>query len=471
MRKPHTSSALLMCLLAVLVLTACSTQDPAPNQQYTLDELLTIAHERRLAIQPPDYQWILDEFWNREPAVPLQPYGGDGAVSPLYMTAHGAIDDTMLLFHVLRSAYGPYIYFGGDDVFLPLRDSLIDEINNAVNDDGEMRISDFHRIVLAGLRSVINDNHFIFGGSTVGQSATFFTSDTPFDRDEHGFWHRESGLRVVEIEGHDMYGVLRVSMDEQANVFYSAVIYTLEPAGLPRRTIYLVMEDGSRYGLVLQRLSTTRMPHTPPSLEWVDGVAVVTVRDMGALSPLPWLSATQNRRWIAETRTFMSYADKLQDEPVVIIDVRGNPGGMEYVSASFLWGLTGRNVSANFVEVWRAEILHQPRLTPLIEQNQLIIILTDRNVGSGAEWFTDRLFSMTNTFVIGQNTSGTLVARSSSTSLPLPNSGFAAQFGGSVFIYPDGHFTEGIGLIPDIWVHGDALTAALALVDANFNLD
>ena len=474
MRKPYIVGTLLMCLLALLVLTACGGQDPTPSQQYTLDELLTIAHERRLAIQPPDYQWILDEFRNREPAEPLQPYGGDAAVSPLYMTAHGAIDDIMLLFHVLRSAYGPYIYFGGDDMFLPLRDRLIDEIIDSINRYDEIRTTDFHRIVLAGLRSVINDNHFIFGGSTVGQSATFFTSDTPFDRDEYGFWHRESGLRVAEIEGHNMYDVFRVSMDEQANVFYSAVIYVMEHVGLPRRTIYLVMEDNSRYELMLQRLTTDRKRHTLPSLEWVDGVAVVTIRNMGGLTPWPIRSSEQNQQMISETRTFISFATELQNESVIIIDVRGNSGGMEYVSSHFLHLLTRRIIPQNFAEVWTPSgeftgVMHHPRQTPLIEHNQRIIILIDRHVSSGAEWFADRLFSMSNTLVVGQNTSGALMARTTFAPLTLSNSSFDASFGESIFIFPDGHFIEGVGFTPDIWVYGDALTATLALFNVNDN--
>jgi len=477
MRKTIATTIICVFALLLFTLTACNNQDPTPTQQYTLDELLNIAHERRLAIRPPDYQWILDEFRSRERAMPFQPDSdGNRAVSLLYITTQGAIDDIMLLFHVLRSSYGPYIYFGGDDVFFPVRDSLIAEIQDAVNDNGEMRTTEFHRIVLAGLRSVINDNHFTFGGSTVGQSATFFTSDTPFDRNEQGFWHRESGQRVIEIEGHDMYRVLRVSMDERANVFYSAVIYTLEPAGLPRRTIYLVFEDGGRYGLVLQRHTPARMPHEPTRLEWVEGVAVVTVRHMGSTFAWPDLTPEQNRRMIADTQTFLSFAEELRDEPVVVLDIRGNPGGDNSPSEEFLRRLTRRMIPANhtllqIMSPTVAFIAGFARDGPLVENNQLIILLVDTQVSSATEWLTDWLLSMENTLIIGHNTSGTFIAPGvfQDGSVLLPNSRFHLGFGSAMFIHPQNLFAEGVGFAPDIWIHGDALVAALSLIDSNFD--
>ena len=474
MHKITTTTIICVLALLLLALAACNTQDPTP-QQYTLNELLDIARERRLAIQPPDYQWILDEFHSREATVPLQPSSDNDAVlpvSPLYVTTQGAIDDIMLLFHVLRSSYGPYIYFGGDDVFFPFRDALIDEIQDIVNTYGEIRTTEFHRIVLAGLRSVIDDNHFLFNGRLIGRSATFFASDTPFDRNEQGFWHRESGRRVVEIEGHDMYSVLRVSMDEQANVFYSAVIYTLEPPGLPRRILNLVFEDGSTYELVLQRHVPDRREYEPTRLEWVNGIPIITFRWlMMRHVETTFAPVEQVHEAALQTRNFLSYASELRGEPIVVVDIRGNPGG-NGVCDIFLHRLMGSFVPVNHARIAGRALTTTPRQGPLINSDTMIVLVADRHTASAGEMFVDRLFSMENTLVVGQNTFGMVVAGgvpgvSSFLSLPHSHSGFHVGFSNAFFSHPQGHVREGVGYAPDIWVHGDALTAALALIDNN----
>jgi len=45
------------------------------------------------------------------------------------------------------------------------------------------------------------------------------------------------------------------------------------------------------------------------------------------------------------------------------------------------------------------------------------------------------------------------------------NSGVSFGFGQALFLWPDGYFTEGTGLQPDVWVEGNALVAALALLN------
>lgn len=137
-------------------------------------------------------------------------------------------------------------------------------------------------------------------------NANFFTSSTPFDRNEQGFVHRESGRVVAEIEGHNMYDALRVSMDEQGNVFYSVVIYELGPVGLARRNVHIVFDDGDRLTLPLELHRPIWRPYNPPSLEWIDSVPVVTVMSMGF--------SHEGGHNNESARAFLSIADELRDE-------------------------------------------------------------------------------------------------------------------------------------------------------------
>jgi len=472
MRKTTTSTIICVLALLLLPLTACNNTDDSKEPLYTLNDLLDIAHERRLNIiaNRPDYQ-RLSQFTADMDFVPTT-----GVVFPavrvrragdLHITAEEAAGDAMLLFYVMRQLYGPYIYFGGDDVFVPIFDTIVDEIMAF----GEMATLDLHLILVNNLDPVIRDNHFMLGTMSFSVNAIFHKSLVPFDRDERGFIHRASGLVVTEIEEHDMYYVLRLSMDEQGDVFYSPIVYDLHtPIGLidQTRTIRVHMEDGSVIELGLERYMPQARVASMTRMWRVDGVPIMNIMQMG--NPDAVLST---RRRDVETQTFLGFIDELRDEPVFIIDLRGNDRGYITLGEHWLYTLLGESVPRNSLRVAgyaRYAMQTSPiRDNHLVQHDGLIIMLIDRSTSFAAEAFADHLFSMRNTLVIGQNSNGSHITSVHDQEIPwtLPNSGLQLRFGDAVFAHPEGHFAEGLGFAPDIWVHGDALTATLALIDNN----
>ena len=239
----------------------------------------------------------------------------------------------------------------------------------------------------------------------------------------------------------------------------------------------------------------------PPSLEWVDGVPVVTVMSMGI---------TMHGEFVVEyTETFLSFVDAVYNEPVVIVDLRDNTGGDSLIGSRWLHRLVGEIVPQNLSEVFRLtyeEMMEERRVfeyhdphgrgffsledyrnysgmmkldyshiltyytqtNAIVESDRLIILLINNYVASAGEHFVDMILSMGNTLIIGQNTFGVVINRNH-LPLALPNSGVVFRPGRAVRVFPEGLFTEGVGLAPDVWVHGDALTAALALIDSNRN--
>ena len=79
----------------------------------------------------------------------------------------------------------------------------------------------------------------------------------------------------------------------------------------------------------------------------------------------------------------------------------------------------------------------------------------------------DLFFNMENTLVVGQNTGGALLS-AGSMPIALPNSGISVTFSNAMYVHPANHFQEGKGFAPDVWVNGDALVAALGMLDAHF---
>ncbi|MCL2388505.1 MAG: S41 family peptidase, partial [Defluviitaleaceae bacterium] len=100
----------------------------------------------------------------------------------------------------------------------------------------------------------------------------------------------------------------------------------------------------------------------------------------------------------------------------------------------------------------------------VIYNEQLIIVLVDRFTLSSGEIFADQFTNVENTLVIGQNTFGMLLT-SSGLPLYLPNSGMPVSMGRYKLVHPENTWQEGVGFSPDIWVLGDALTAAWAILD------
>ena len=255
MRKLIIST--IICLLALLLSTACGSGNGSEEPLYTLDDLLYIARERRLDIiaNRPTHEQLLELTQGREPeTIDLTQFVSDNTGQAI--TASEAIEDVELFFKALRQIYGPYIYFGGDAVFAPIFDELIAEIATRET----ILPFQLENMIYHALGAVINDNHFILGNNRLGQSANFFTSAEPFDRDERGFVHRASGRVVAEIEGRNKYDILRLSMDESGNVFYSAVIYELGPVGMARRNLSVVFDNGENMTLPLEQHRTAWQP-------------------------------------------------------------------------------------------------------------------------------------------------------------------------------------------------------------------
>jgi len=107
----------------------------------------------------------------------------------------------------------------------------------------------------------------------------------------------------------------------------------------------------------------------------------------------------------------------------------------------------------------------------IVSNDQLIIVLVDRFTASAGEQMVDLAFSMENVLVIGQNTAGVLITSSGWINSALPWSSITFDFSADMRVFPEGHFIEGIGFAPDIWVIGDALTAALNMLNHHLSQD
>jgi len=460
------------------------------------DYVMSLAVERREGIEKPDYVELLAMTEGRVPAprLPTRFWAGwtqpeDGP--PEYISVEDAVADAWVLFNILRDVYGGYVYFGGDDVF----SAMLGDVTTEFFLLGKEMISssDFAQIMHRHINEVVVDNHFLIGDERMELGLGYFHRfGIYYDRTENGYRNRATDLYLTEIEGHDIEASMRLHANDDGKIFYRPVLL-LDTARAAQQAVF-VYEDGSRQSRTFIRELPHRQRRTElPTLEYIDGVPVVRVMAMG-------FDGHENATGLAHAETFMEYGERLRHEPVVIVDIRGNGGGNGLLPVRWLRTLTGHIVPSNYVWLsarpynsadfdfnpnsgsqnppnsWRTyanvgpfgdyHTIFNTQERRIVPRNQLLILLTDRNTGSAAEDLVDRVFNIENTLVIGTATAGVLAFDATYQSINLPNTGIPFGLGRAMMLWPDGHFAEGVGILPDIWVSGDALDIALALLDS-----
>ena len=460
--------------------------EPPPPEPITLQQVMQKALERRQNIEKP----------SRERALQLAQYRGERTINrdtftppshqPEVISYADAISDAELFFDALRQLYAAYFYFGGDGVFLPALNRLT--ANLALQE--YWYISDFTELVYSSLNYIINDLHFAYEDKFFGRRYDFFITehfDDGFNKSSHGYYNRRTrryvGDLVIDGEslGDDLSNFFRLSICDDGEFYYSIVIP--RPRGVDRRPPLVIMYENSGRDIVsITPIFFERFEFENVSLQHVNSFPVITIREMG-FSIRGTVSA-----YYADK--FMSLAEKLRNEPVIIVDIRSNSGGCLFLPMRWLQSLTGQVVTSSFLRLDNVEsawdlsgyntdintffvperigehhILSFNRPREIVSNKQTLILLTDRFTASAAEGFTDLMFGLENSLVIGQNTGGAFLADLSYTELALPNSGVTFSFGGGLFIHPPDHASEGMGIAPDVWVNGDALEAALVILE------
>ena len=442
---------ILLTVLAVVVLAGCGAGyeddvvedmvDYAPDDTLNLNYALAHAHNRRQVINRPTNAYVA-EFsagYRRGREVDLTDLLRPGPRRTT-LTRAEAVEDAYFLFNLLRDVYGGYYYFGGDGVFRPLLDQVVEEIL----DTDILTPNIFEGILRRHLRTVIQDNHFIFGREALGIHTPMLSSAVYFDRAEDAGDGLDLQLALLE-DGRFVYKVVMPGADD---------VLEKEFAGIPL-AVHRPVDSLSR----------------APELAIHDGVPVVNLRMM--VSPLS-----------AEGQTFLSFVDDIADAPVIILDLRNNGGGSHLVGTMWINRLLGYSVmpTFNFVGrgshvIWGWDLEHfgedegdyllhylEHFATENIVSDPLIIVLTNRRIYSSGEWFVSQFFNIENTLIVGQNTAGALITDLAAPVIFLPHSGVHLHFGYNQYVYPPGHFAEGVGFTPDVWVNGCALTAVLNML-------
>ena len=514
-------------LFCIVIFTACSRKAGTSIPTLTVEERT----ETQVALNPA-LREVLDNAFSRRENISrpdeeiLQSFAIEVNERRFFFRQHThQIADTgvhrnfirneiEMLFRELAHSYGPYVYFGGDDVFLPVRDTII----NTINMQETWFRDELIVLIYSYLSTIITDNHFRISRSALTDDIEFFHYNKPFTKSERGFSCLQSGLYVQQLILPcrpdmllDIQDSFRFSMDESGAFFYAPVImvqvpdyhahqhrlsvFNLNPSILPHtiqqdttpQYLTIVYEDGSLETVMLVQTPRKRnfeqsdTEDIKSTIEFINDIPIVKINAMGSSHDPDGIGRSEGRAFLRDANIY------LQNEPVIILDLRGNRGGCYRLPIRWFYNVIGQIVPHNSFSLYHIpydDFYWDPDNTDIlppvplgedhtvldsgpirmVPNNQLIIVLVDRFSFSAAEAMVDLAFSVENTLVVGQNTAGGWLT-GSGIRRTTPFSGIHIAFSPLLNIHPEGHFTEDVGYAPDIWVMGDALTATLNMLN------
>lgn len=463
MKRPQT---ILSLTLTLLLLAACAPPTPIPTPPPTpvptatpapvaFSTFLQEVSDSRKAIltaeDPPDASpWMLDfpdqldTFTEAELDALLTSHPAESD-----FTYQDAKEDVETFFHLLKTTYGAYDYFGGDAVFLPLRDQVLAQVESAPGP--------FPRTVeealMDALAPVLLDGHFSIG------------SDRPANR-----------FRT------EMYYVPDVYVTDPAQAGPASAPYlkpTIAPDGSIQFWYAALSHDGSDLpqsldGRTLRWTQAERVPRSYGDKIFeeteTDGIPTLVSRQMFADNP----------EQQAQLDRFAACGGEYAEEPLLILDVRANGGGMDNYIMGWFEGFAGRPADRRGagghkyspLAVRASDYYAQfpERLGRWMswsgpgtwtENDGTVFVLTDKGTASSGETVVEFLRTVEGTLFVGGPTAGCALV-SSNFHFYLPHSGLDIYFGTGLCFSETLENRDGVGYLPDLWVNPPDAPSAVA---------
>lgn len=360
----------------------------------------------------------------------------------------GMEEDVETLFTLLRTTYGAYTYFGGDEVFLPLKDAVRSDL------EGERYLlsRDLEKVLVRHLAPVLVDGHFTLGSTAM--------------RDGHAqYMYYVPGLYFSDTEGLDPAYVKPTIGPDGAIVHWFAAL-SHDGTDLPERQ--------GDYELDWVRAGETPWDGLDVFTETeAEGIPVLTSRQMYARKGRPPQEEQLER--------FASCGGDYADESLFLFDLRANGGGSDIWIMDWFEGWAGQPAAPRRAFAHRVSQLSN-RLMPegypadrigtwqtadlesrWAQTDSVVLVLTDKGTASSGETAVKFFRAAGDVLFIGGPTLGCSLTPNNC-NFYLPNTGLRVYFGTGLSFCESLENIDGAGFLPDLWVEpADALDAAVRL--------
>lgn len=380
------------------------------------------------------------------------------------VTADEARADVDLAFRLLAHAYGAYDYFGGDAVFAAMRKEAMD----ALSAEGEtVSASDLTDILVDVLDPALRDGHLYIGSGYY---------DSPWLRQ---CWYvPDLYFNDATEVSEEVADYVRVTVDESGRLRFCLVAYVTkeESLSLP----------------VSAKIAGESVP-----LNWTvdlpdDTVAEDAYAESTLEGGIPYLAVSRMEGLDEEEEEqldrFAQRGSDFAQEPILVLDLRGNEGGFMHYGYDWFTNFTGEypmipeSSARKFTEL----TVHAMRTGDeySLEEDDFAVgewdrceeegwytprdgftfILADQYTASAAETLLLYALTLEDAIIVGGNSSGCCLTFNPITYY-LPRSGVPLYFGTALSLVGDMGNFDGIGIAPDIWTpQQDAADAVCRLI-------
>ena len=347
-----------------------------------------------------------------------------------YLPLEQAREDLDVFFTLLRTTYGAYEYFGGDEVFEELKAEAIQRLEDSAG-TGSMLVR-LATALYGALEGTVLDGHFTIAGShLVPPLYTYYVPD--------------------------------VYISDPAGLSEDYVKPTIGPDGAITYGFFAMSEDGSDLPDSLGGYE----------LDWTLCEPVGRGNFVFAEKEYRGIPTLQSRYMSADTpeeeaqlERFASCGGEYADVPLLIFDVRSNPGGSDWWFMEWFNGWTGQyaqphkctghrysQIGCYFLDypdeamgTWQVS----SRPGRWVKREGLTFLLTDAATASAGEDVLLDLHTVENTLVVGINTGGCSLVPDNFTCY-LPNTGLPIFFGTGLGFYETMENRDTVGYAPDLW--------------------
>ena len=466
-------------LALALLLTACgpaagpalSTTPTSPPEatpvpdEAVFAELMAEVETRNGGIDAPAEG--LDRFkYDFEGGGPLltgEEWGMQGPEeAPDTLSAADAKAEVDYLFRLLRTHYGLYTWFGGDETFGAAEGRVL----SALEGREEIPVWEYRNLLLAGL-DFLDDGHFNLDGRSMGTRQFLYCDENRlFDRRDGAFYLE--GRRLEAVDGEDPAAYVKRAIGPVGELTWK--LYATGQ-GEYVHTVALTFGDGAEFAGLPRVRDTEYTLGTgdgPLLLAEQDGALVIQMDKM-TFGPGDDVVETMMGDGSPEA-DFVAAAEAAQDYPVAVVNLTRNHGGNGDLPLRWFRAFTGVEPQRNYATLglnrfdWNlrtgeaqegAYRVHRPSPQYLErEDGPFLIVLTSGSTASAAESFTDLAHNLGRALVIGSNTGGCLTGSQTWFGRRLPWSGLTLAWGADLYYWPPDYFQEGVGLEPDVYLTG-----------------
>lgn len=375
--------------------------------------------------------------------------------SVISLSAEKAAEDVTLTFQLLAYGYGGYDYFGGDEVFLPIRDAILDKLSTM----DTIETTELRNLLWDGLSPVVIDMHF----------AIHTSLPNPYSTEREFVQHT---YYVPDLYFNDPTGIdseyVKHTIGPEGAITYGLTAVCKNPDDLPDKLTI----EGKEHSLNWKMAES--MYHSKEEKEAVFSETTVAAEQLPVLRSYAMQGNQEKLDAFASTGTTYLKA------PQLVMDIRGNSGGND--SYGYTWLKNYSFISAENKRMFanKRSNLHYIHYEPDTDstgdwdlaallneirwrKDKLLFVLIDNNTASSGETFAHLLSLGDHVIFVGCNTMGCSTVANND-SYYLPHSGIKLYFGKSLCFYDTLENRDGIGIFPDLWVNPeDSLDAVVRM--------